>query len=387
MSPPADCGHYYVHVPFCLGKCAYCGFYSSPWRPGAANRYLDALEAEFRRTLPAGRPVARTVYIGGGTPTVLNDRQLERLLGIVNAFVTGTETTEWTVEANPGTLTAARLTQMRRAGVNRVSLGVQSLDDSTLRLLGRPHTARDVATSVRLLRRTGFDQVGLDLIASLPGVTPVQWTRTLDRALALAPQHVSVYALSIEPGSRFAREARAGRLRVPSDAEQLESLAQAETRLRHAGLRRYEVSNYAVPGRECRHNLACWRGEDYVGFGPAAASRVGLHRWHNRPDTDRYTRALRAGRLPPRSRERVDTETDVSERIAFALRLREGVDLAAHAGTGPAAAARLARWTAAMADCRRHGLAWHRAGRWRLTVRGLRFADPVAERLLPDQDP
>jgi len=369
-------------VPFCLGKCAYCGFYSTPWRNALANRYLDALTVEASRRLAGERPAAGTIYFGGGTPTVLSNTQLSRLLSIVTGAVSLTETTEWTVEANPGTLAAASLRALRRAGVNRVSLGVQSLDDATLRRIGRPHSGCDVIASVRLLRRAGFDNIGIDLIAALPGVPAAQWDHTLDGVLALQPQHVSVYALSIEPGSRLARDIRAGRLNAPTDDEQVEAVERAAARLSAAGFRRYEVSNFARPGHECRHNLACWRGDDYLGLGPAAASRVGLRRWQNRPDLERYAQNLLAGRLPPCSRETLDEATDRCERIAFAFRLCSPVNPAVYAGDNAKSAECQSNWGAALEACRRQGLIGRRGATWLTTKRGLNFADEIARRLL-----
>jgi oxygen-independent coproporphyrinogen-3 oxidase len=374
----------YVHVPFCDGKCAYCAFYSVPFAPAAAARYVEALETELRHQLRELGPIApETIYFGGGTPTLLPPPLLRRLCGRVRGAIVPERLAEWSVEANPGTLTAESLRVLLDAGVNRVSLGVQSFDDATLRRLGRRHTAADARAAVALLRAAGVRNWGLDLIACVPGLGRAGWRRTLDEAVALGPAHVSVYALTAEEGSALAQRVAAGGARLLSDDEQLAHLHLAERRLAAAGYARYEISNYARPGFECRHNVACWQGADYLGLGPAAASRVGDRRWTNRADLAAYSRALAAGRLPPREEERATPHVQVAERLIFGLRWAGGVDVsAAAAAAGLADDPSAARWEHALRTLRRQGLVRRRAGTWRLTRRGRDLADHVGVEVL-----
>jgi oxygen-independent coproporphyrinogen-3 oxidase len=352
-------------------------------RAASVDRYLDALKKEMDRVLCGVRPPANTIYIGGGTPTMLGDEHLEALLDIVGRSLRYSANTEWTVEANPGTLTKKRLAILLGAGVNRISIGVQTFLDQVLQTLDRPHSASDVEATCRLLRESGFVNFGIDLISGLPGVSREAWYATLSHAAGMGPKHISVYALSLERGTRLAAAVNLGAVTMPDEAAAQYALSTAASILDGAGYSRYEISNYAHSGFECRHNLACWRGEDYLGLGPAAASRIGRVRRKNRADLRAYTAALADGRQPPGTRETLDEETDCSERLAFAFRLSEGADPAAYAGTGAAGKARIARWTSALEACRAGGLVVKRGALWAPTQRGLNFADTIAERILP----
>ncbi|MBU1856095.1 MAG: radical SAM family heme chaperone HemW, partial [Verrucomicrobia bacterium] len=281
----------YVHVPFCDGKCAYCAFYSVGYKPALADRYLNSLECELAASLPLA---PETIYIGGGTPSVLSARQIDRLCRLLQTQVDTCRLVEWSVEINPGSVDAEKAAVLAAAGVNRVSLGAQSFDDRILKTLGRRHSAADTVKAVTILRAAGIANIGLDLIACVPGCARALWRKTLRQAVALAPKHVSVYALTNEEGTRLNRLLGQGSAALLSDEAQLAMLDLAETELIQAesgqaesgqaglglaGFERYEISNYARSGFKCRHNVACWRGEQYVGLGPAAASHVGLKRW------------------------------------------------------------------------------------------------------------
>ncbi len=455
----------YLHVPFCDGKCGYCAFYSLSGRTGDIDDYLDALELELeaesrlhcyrRRTagsksalarLGAGRPrpvdavgdcgtssmqaavspqvplAPRTLYMGGGTPTILTVRQLARLCAIPARHLDLRRLKEWTVEANPGTLDAERLAVLKAAGVNRISLGVQSLDDAVLARLGRRHTAAQAREACALIRAAGFRNWSLDLIGCVPGVMARQWAETVRAAVALGPPHMSVYALTSEEGSRLAGQIAAGDAALLDEEGQLACLHTAEQLLRASGLRRYEISNYARPGFECRHNVSCWRGESYLGVGCAAASHANHSRWTNAPDLDAYLQAARAGSMPPREVERLTPETEAVERLIFGLRMAEGVEpagiLAAldarnaslpigvgrrrprRAVTGTQQARRGedavalpggsmeqsalgTHWATTFARLRREGLVRTLGGRRVLTARGRDLADTVAVELMP----
>ncbi len=395
----------YIHVPFCDGKCHYCAFYSVPYRRELASAWLGNLRREMESAIAEFGPLSpSTIFLGGGTPTLLPMDQLEALLGLIRenvsfckvdadlraALVTdvpipgpdrarrsrSTNETlsacEWSCEANPGSLDAAKLALLKSAGVNRISLGVQSLDDGVLRQLGRRHSARDVHSAVAAIRSAGYDNWGLDLIACVPGVDVAAWRKTLQAAVALEPKHISVYALTSEEGTRLARDADAGTVTLMDDDEQLAMLDAAEEVLEAAGLMRYEISNYARPGFECRHNCSCWRGGEYLGLGPAAASRVGNRRWTNGTGNS------------PRQEERLSPLTDATERLAFGLRMTEGIDLEALlAASGLADAAQEKVWRATLERLQAEGALVHEGCRWRLTKRGRALADYVAVELMP----
>lgn len=360
-------GGLYIHIPFCDGKCGYCAFYSVPYNASAADRYLAALEKDL-----AGRSTApETIYIGGGTPTVLRTRQLERLCSALKRHVSFERLKEWTVEANPGSLCAGKLEVLVSAGVNRISLGVQSFNDNALRLLGRRHGANDTAENVAMIREAGVGNLNLDLIACVPGTGRLVWADTLRKAVSLGPEHVSVYALTAEEGTRLAGSVRKGETDMLSDDEQLEELCLAESVLGRAGYSRYEISNYARPEFECLHNLSCWRGYEYVGLGPGAASHVGLERSMNCPDIVLYIEAIERGERVPSETERLTPELKRIERLVFGLRMSEGVE--AEIG---------ARSRAKLESLRRDGLVALNGDRWVLTPAGRNLADFVGSELM-----
>jgi oxygen-independent coproporphyrinogen-3 oxidase len=377
--------HLYVHVPFCDGTCVYCGFYSVPGTAASRAAYAPLPGRELRAWLYTNgvlRPAAvRTVYVGGGSPGALGETGLRALLEGLAERVEGAAVEEWTVELNPATLSAGVPAVLARSGVNRVSLGVQAFDDGVLRDLGRRHTAADAERALETLRRAGIANLGLDLIAGLPGVSPGGWREALDRAAGLDPSHISVYALTVEPGTPLANQASRGVV-LPDEEAQLEALRTAEERLTAAGYERYEISNYARPGFACRHNLSCWRGEDFLGLGPAAASRCGPRRWTNRPDVDAYMAAVLEGRRPPRDEEtRTDME-DASERFVFGLRLAEGADPDTHLPAAEREQTRAARVRGLERAVRWGAVERAPTGHWRLTPRGREAADAVMRELV-----
>ena len=364
----------YVHVPFCASKCRYCAFYSAP-APSRADvsDWLRLLPRELAlRGLAGARP--DTVYAGGGTPSLLGADGLRALFAALPRPAAGAELS---VELNPADVTPDLARALRDCGVSRASLGAQSFDPATLAWLGRRHGPDAVRAAARALRDAGVPSLSLDLIAAIPGEDPAAFARSLREAVALGPDHVSVYPLSVEPGTPLAR---AGVAPAPDDAA-LAAVAEAESFLAAEGYARYELSNYARPGAECRHNLAVWRGEDYSGIGPAAHSREGLSRRANAPDFAAWRDALEAGRLPPAAVETLAPGDDEAER--FALRVR----LARWRGPDPATPAG-ARRAAALAGLARNGLVRARGGGdWTLTPRGREIADSVMAALAWGTDP
>jgi len=265
----------YVHFPFCRSKCAYCALHSHVGRSDEERRryvahIVRALDHLFANQQPApGAPPLSTLYFGGGTPALC---ELQPILDCLAPHLN--PSTEFTVELNPLDVTPAILNQLRAGGVTRLSMGVQSFDDAVLRSMGRPHTATQALNAWKMIRDAGFDNAGIDLICGWPEGHD-SWPRTLDIALTLNPDHCSVYTLILEPETRLAHDVERGRVRLPSDDVALAELAVAERALADAGLERYEISSFAKPGRECLHNLATWRGEDYTGIGDGACSREG----------------------------------------------------------------------------------------------------------------
>jgi oxygen-independent coproporphyrinogen-3 oxidase len=367
----------YIHVPFCVAKCRYCDFVSQPLAPGALEPYIAALAREIRDAPEAGRR-ADTVFFGGGTPSLLDGGHLGRVLAAVRAaFVVGPDA-EITIEANPGTLTAAKAADFLALGVNRVSLGVQSLDDALLARLGRRHTSREALDAYELLRAAGFVNLGIDLIHGLPGQTPAIWRRDLAQAIGLGPEHLSLYALGIETGTAFAVERDAGRLELPGESEQLEMLALASELTAAAGYERYEISNFARPGRRCRHNSDCWSLGEYRGFGAGAHSFVRAPapvRLANTPDSADYARRVASGGDPRVSREEPTARQFAGEALMLGLRTADGVDEAAFELTHGAAPGML--FPEATARAGENGWTERSAGRLRLTEDGILFSNEI----------
>ena len=362
----------YVHFPFCRSKCAYCALRSRAGVSVAERAaYTARVAEELRHVVPrndrwcAGVRSANTVYFGGGTPALCD---LRTACEAVRAALG--EVDEFTVELNPRDVTPALLAELLAGGVNRISMGVQSLDEGVLRAMGRPHTATEAEMAFRTIREAGFANAGLDLIAGWPGMTGGSWGQTLDRACALMPDHVSVYTLIREPGTPLDRAVRAGRVELPDDDTALAQHDAARAALAAIGLFRYEVSNFAKPGFECRHNLSVWRGEDYIGIGDGAHGRDGLRRTVGNADG-----GYDVTELTP--------EADALERAVFALRTAGGLDLGEAAERWPVLAARRAAWRAELRSLVPHGIARETApDRFALTDRGFEVCDAVISAIM-----
>jgi len=323
----------YVHVPFCVRKCAYCAFYSVPLSSKEMlAAYFQGLEIEIRLRQQDAPQGVSSLFIGGGTPTSLSAGELRSLLHVVNTGFVFQSGAEKTVEANPGTLSTAKLEVLRESGINRISLGVQTFNDSLLRKIGRIHDAAQVEQSVGLIRAAGFDNLNLDLLIGLPEQSIVDWRHSVERALELGPEHLSLYGLMFEEGTPLGDNY----LRRPREMEEIED-KQAEmyewavAKLGQAGYIGYETSNFARSGYECQHNLGYWQGREYLGLGPGAVSCEGGQRWKNISDIAEYARLLRAGSHPldGDGTEQLSRQELIAERVILGLRLAEGVDLSA----------------------------------------------------------
>jgi oxygen-independent coproporphyrinogen-3 oxidase len=375
----------YIHFPFCSGKCAYCAFYSRPWDEGLVQRYLQDVTAEMAHWSRAlGRPRLETVYFGGGTPSLLAPSDLERVLAGVDEHFRWDRSVECTLEANPGSgLDRAYLRSLRKLGVNRLSLGVQSLDEAQLRLLGRRHTAGDALRCVGEARRAGFDNVNLDLIWGLPGQTPEQWLAQLERIADLEPEHLSCYGLGVEPGTGLAERAERGELRFPDEEEEREMYLRGAELLEAKGFRHYEISNFAQAGRKCRHNAGYWQGVDYLGLGPSGVSTLRGRRIEHPAGVEPYGEAVRSGRLWERG-SNLTREERIRERIMLRLRTSRGIGLEElGALTGLDLRERLPErieWL------RETGIVSLRSGFLRLTAQGWLVSDSVIPLFFPGQD-
>jgi putative oxygen-independent coproporphyrinogen III oxidase len=309
----------YVHIPFCASRCDYCDFATWTDREHLIDAYVTACVTDLTRRRVSGLPVATSVFFGGGTPSLLAAEQLTRILDAVER----TDGAEVTVECNPDSVDAAKLDAYRRSGVNRLSLGVQSMVPHVLAALGRTHDPANVRRAVALARDAGFARVSVDLIYGTPAESPDDWQRSLDGALALGVDHVSAYALTIEPATALGRKVAAG-APAPDDDLQADAYLRADAVLAAAGLEWYEVSNWARPGEGCRHNELYWTGGEYVGIGCAAHGHTDGRRWWNVRTPERYIAAISRRASAIGGSEELDPETRAEEAFSLALRTRAG---------------------------------------------------------------
>jgi oxygen-independent coproporphyrinogen III oxidase len=358
--------HLYVHIPFCARICPYCAFYKERADSSQTQRFCEALLSEIDAQRARWPIAPETIFIGGGTPTALTTTQLQYLLGGLRDRLDFSAMTEWTVEANPGSVSPGKGEALRDLGVNRISLGVQSWDNELLKLLGREHNAAQAEDSFQILRQAGFTNLNIDLMFGLPGQTLAQWEATLRKTIALEPEHISTYCLTYEEGTEFfARQVRGEFREDPdSDAGFLESAMQI---LESAGFEHYEISNYARAGFASSHNRGYWAGEDYLGIGPSAFSTVGLERYQNVSDYRRYSDLVLAGDSPVSSTEALTAEMKRGERIALSLRMLRGIP-----------AAELSQWPNERREFEELGLMKETDGNLVLTRQGKLLADSVA---------
>lgn len=318
----------YVHTPFCPSKCGYCDFNSYAMTGEIMERTTQAICAEIERSSWRGRP-AKTIFFGGGTPTYLETGQLLRILQTVLKVHPPIQGSEVTSEANPGTVDAAKFADMRAEGFNRISLGAQSFAEDDLITLGRVHKSGEIERAVNSARRAGFDNLNLDLMFALPSQTRRGWDANLERAMALKPEHLSLYCLTIEPNTAFHKLAHKGVLPLPGEEEQAEMYDQTLAKVQANGYNLYEISNYAQPDRECRHNLCYWHGEEYAAYGPGAVGAVTTNgvrtRYTNLKHPERYCAAVASGTPVAFESEVLTPEILEIERIMLGLRLAEGI--------------------------------------------------------------
>lgn len=320
----------YLHIPFCKSRCAYCSFnsYACQTPPGA---YLAALGRQIRHWADqkwCRERTFSTLFVGGGTPTIYGASELGGLIGQCLKHFNFSEGAEITVEANPNSVTEQGLAVLRRAGVNRLSLGVQAFSDRLLAGLGRSHSRAEAGLAIEAARRAGFADINLDLMYGLPGQSQKDWRESVDRALDCMPEHLACYELTIEEGTPFARLVETGGIVLPEEDEVLAMAELTHDLLAQGGLRRYEISNYARPGRECRHNLNYWRNGGYLGLGAGAVSCLSGFRFSSVNDPDLFTRLVEEGKLPLAEGECLPLAARFRESVVMGLRLIEGVSFA-----------------------------------------------------------
>lgn len=390
----------YLHIPFCTLKCSYCDFNSYAGLEGLVDTYIDALTAEMRLwgEVVRGRPLA-TIFFGGGTPSLLNLPQLERAFSAIHAHFQVETGAEVSLEANPGTVEAGYLRELLALGVNRLSLGVQSFHDDELVALDRIHSAEEARQAYRWAREAGFERISLDLIYGLPEQPPERWQATLEEGVALEPDHLSLYALTVEEGTKLAYDIDRGRVPAPDGDAQAEMYEWSCEALAAAGYGQYEISNWARRGQECRHNLTYWRNGEWLGLGAGAHSHFGGYRFADVYSPKQYVRSVEetvAAGLPPAEDtrsllkamaqviylEEQPPEVAMADTAILALRLNEGLSLEEFRS-------RFGReltdvYGDTFAKLSSLGLIDHRDGRLHLTPRGRLLANEVFVRLLPD---
>jgi oxygen-independent coproporphyrinogen-3 oxidase len=388
----------YVHIPFCQAKCPYCDFNSYAGLEGLMAPYVDALIAEMALWPELTRDATvATVFFGGGTPSFLPLAETGRIFAALRGSFRLAPDAEITVEANPGSADSARLEGLRRLGFNRLSLGVQSFQNDELRFLGRVHSAAEARQAYAAARRAGFETVNLDLIYGLPGQALASWQRTLAEAIALRPEHLSLYALTLEEGTPLADDVAHGRLPAPDPDLAADMYLWAGEALAAAGYEHYEISNWALPGYRCRHNLVYWRNQPYLGLGAGAHSCLGAFRFAAVRDPRVYIREVMAAGPAPfddglavsltrlRHLESVVQVPDaraMAETAILGLRLTEGLSLAAFRrrfGVGL-----LSVYGPAVAELTALGLLERANGRLRLTPKGRLLGNEAFMRFLPD---
>lgn len=360
----------YIHIPFCRSKCAYCDFYSLAGAEERMDDYCRALERHLAEVAPQAEcHKADTVYFGGGTPSYLGAERLCRLLGSIRKLYKVDKHAEITLEANPDSATDRKtLKRLRKAGFNRLSLGVQSMDDALLQAIGRIHTRQQVQEAVAAARKAGFKNLSLDLIYGLPGQTMEGWEKTLSDAVGLHPEHLSCYGLKLEEGTPLYR--RQGELTFPDEDMQADMYLYAVEFLKQCGYEQYEISNFAKPDFASRHNLKYWLMQEYAGFGPGAHSDFGNVRYGYARDLERYLK----GELVLQESETVDSDEREREYLMLRLRTVQGVDPREFEYRFRQ---RFAPLATLLQQCAREGLAEQDGNGWHLTAKGFLVSNRI----------
>ena len=375
----------YLHVPFCPSKCQYCDFYSiAQPNPSLMAGYVACAKQEilwWHRYLQKSGSAIATVFLGGGTPTVLPSPLMADLLRTLRKELPFADGYEWTVEANPATVDPNYCTMLLDHGVNRISFGAQSFIEEELRILGRAHGVRDVIESVATAQRAGFKRINVDLMYATPGQTLDTWIQSLQATLDMGIGHISCYCLTLEESTPMYRRVQSGEIPRVSEDSQLQYMKQTRSYLATRGLEAYEISNYALPGQQCRHNLAYWDCANYIGIGPGAASHIAGVRWRHAPDVARYTSEMRLdNRAPLVDVEELSPSQRGMEMVMMSLRTRNGLSWARyHTAAGVDGEIQMG---SAIEKLRRLGMLERFEGGIRLTAAGVYVADEVIRELV-----
>ena len=317
-------GSLYIHVPFCLSKCLYCDFYSIPYNSQIADDYIKAL----CRGIGVRKNdihSLKTIYIGGGTPSILSEKDISKILDtVINIYSVNTGA-EITIEANPKTITPEKAKGFLSSGINRISMGIQSFSDKELLILGRAHNTEDAINTFGDLRAAGFQNISIDLIYGIPGQSLEQWGLTLQRAIELGPEHISAYELTPEQGTPLFDMLQQGKLVMPDEDALADMFYKGIDTLNEHGYTHYEISNFAKPGFECRHNLNYWDRGEYIGLGASAHSFSGRTRTANISDVKKYIEGMKSGKLPVSETTEIKEDEELSELIFLGLRKTEGI--------------------------------------------------------------
>lgn len=369
----------YVHIPFCRHKCPYCDFVSGVVDSQTRKEHLEMLTREIEQSRwKASR--AGTLFLGGGTPSYLEHEEMSGLLQTLRSNFDLRPAVERTLEANPGTLDSHKLERFLELEFNRLSLGVQSLNNRLLRTLGRTHTAEQALQAYRSARAAGFENINLDAMFGIPGQSLSEWRTDLESVLELRPEHISLYSLTIEPDTEFFRSVQSGLLCPPKEGLSADMFESAMDLAGVAGYRQYEISNYALPGRECLHNQIYWRNAPYLGFGLGASSFVDGVRWKNFSTYEEYAAAVARSEMPVAEREHLEGREALGEAIMLALRTDEGADLTQLGQEHDLDATEV--YSAVLEHLQDTGLVSQQEGLIRLSRKGILLADYVCMQFL-----
>lgn len=318
----------YLHIPFCAVKCMYCDFYSIADREESIPRFIKSLITEIERcNINCSAWKFDTVFIGGGTPSLLGPLHVESIVSALQKKYDLSNVKEFTLEANPGEAPKDRLKAFHSLGINRISMGVQSLQPDLLKFLTRIHTLDQVYNTYNHARSAGFDNVNCDLIYSIPGQSWDVWEQDLNQVINMAPDHISAYTLTLEKGTDLFQMVKNGKVSMPKDGQTGDWFLKTHEILDSNGYNTYEISNFARPGMECQHNLHYWRIHPYLAFGPSAHGFDGIHRWNNARSLDHYIQQIESGKSPVSKTETLTEINHLNEIIGFGLRMKEGIDL------------------------------------------------------------
>lgn len=375
----------YIHIPFCEHICYYCDFNKVFLEGQPVDEYIQSLLTEIRLTLEKHpTKVSETIYIGGGTPTSLTAKQLDVLLTGIHRYLPTHTTKEFTVEANPGDLTAEKLDVFKAHGVNRLSMGVQTFDDRLLKKIGRKHSVQDVYDTIKLLEKKQFDNVSIDLIYALPGQTLESFRDTLTKALAFDLPHYSMYSLILENKTMFMNWVRQGRLELPTQEAETQMFEEAIIAMAQSGHQQYEISNFAKKGKESMHNLVYWDNEHYYGFGAGASGYLNQKRYKNYGPIQHYMKPLKEQRLPIFETEEISRANQIEEEMFLGLRKIEGVSLRRFEEKFNQKLTTV--YQSVIAELQQQQLAVLEEDYFRLTPKGLFIGNDVFEKFLLDKE-